>query len=162
MAESEGCARVHPVPAPTGAFGGTNRSRRFVEPGLPIISALSSVQNKKAPHFCEALLICMAESEGFEPPEGLTLRLISSQVHSTGLCQLSLKCGYLNEKILTVKPKLIYGSLNGCQIVNLLILHTTMTHTPLLQTIFDRKRLKSGTKTHTKTLNNSLPFRSIT
>ena len=31
----------------------------------------------------------MAESEGFEPPEGLTLRLISSQVHSTGLCQLS-------------------------------------------------------------------------
>ena len=31
----------------------------------------------------------MAESEGFEPPVGLTLRLISSQVHSTELCQLS-------------------------------------------------------------------------
>ncbi len=31
----------------------------------------------------------MAESEGFEPPIGLLLCLISSQVHSTGLCQLS-------------------------------------------------------------------------
>ncbi len=37
----------------------------------------------------------MAESEGFEPPEGLTLRLISSQVHSTGLCQLSRTTCYV-------------------------------------------------------------------
>jgi hypothetical protein len=32
----------------------------------------------------------MAESEGFEPPIDLRLCLISSQVHSTGLCQLSV------------------------------------------------------------------------
>lgn len=38
-----------------------------------------------------AFFFYMAESEGFEPPEGLTLRLISSQVHSTELCQLSVK-----------------------------------------------------------------------
>ena len=31
----------------------------------------------------------MAESEGFEPPIDLRLCLISSQVHSAGLCQLS-------------------------------------------------------------------------
>jgi hypothetical protein len=31
----------------------------------------------------------MAESEGFEPPVPFRVRLISSQVHSTGLCQLS-------------------------------------------------------------------------
>ena len=31
----------------------------------------------------------MAESEGFEPPIALRLCLISSQVHSTGLCHLS-------------------------------------------------------------------------
>jgi hypothetical protein len=31
----------------------------------------------------------MAESEGFEPPIALRLWLISSQLHSTGLCQLS-------------------------------------------------------------------------
>src|ERR1700743_1377427 len=33
----------------------------------------------------------MAESEGFEPPIALRLCLISSQVHSTGLCQLSAR-----------------------------------------------------------------------
>lgn len=32
----------------------------------------------------------MAESEGFEPPVAFRLRLISSQVHSTGLCHLSV------------------------------------------------------------------------
>jgi hypothetical protein len=32
----------------------------------------------------------MAESEGFEPPVPFRVRLISSQVHSTGLCQLSV------------------------------------------------------------------------
>ena len=33
----------------------------------------------------------LAESEGFEPPVPLRVRLISSQVHSTGLCQLSYR-----------------------------------------------------------------------
>ena len=32
----------------------------------------------------------MAESEGFEPPIDLRLCLISSQVHSTELCHLSI------------------------------------------------------------------------
>ena len=31
----------------------------------------------------------LAEREGFEPPVPLRVRLISSQVHSTGLCHLS-------------------------------------------------------------------------
>ena len=31
----------------------------------------------------------MAEREGFEPPVPAKVRLISSQVHSTGLCHLS-------------------------------------------------------------------------
>ncbi len=31
----------------------------------------------------------MAESEGFEPPIPVKVWLISSQLHSTGLCQLS-------------------------------------------------------------------------
>ena len=34
----------------------------------------------------------MAEREGFEPPIALRLCLISSQVHSTGLCHLSVFC----------------------------------------------------------------------
>ena len=34
-------------------------------------------------------LTYMAEREGFEPPIALRLCLISSQVHSTGLCHLS-------------------------------------------------------------------------
>jgi hypothetical protein len=40
----------------------------------------------------------MAESEGFEPPVPFRVRLISSQVHSTGLCQLSvvLQAGYFS------------------------------------------------------------------
>jgi hypothetical protein len=33
----------------------------------------------------------MAEREGFEPPIELPLCLISSQVHSTGLCHLSVE-----------------------------------------------------------------------
>ena len=33
--------------------------------------------------------ILLAEREGFEPPVPLRVRLISSQVHSTGLCHLS-------------------------------------------------------------------------
>jgi hypothetical protein len=34
----------------------------------------------------------MAEREGFEPPIPLRVCLISSQVHSTGLCHLSDSC----------------------------------------------------------------------
>ena len=37
----------------------------------------------------------MAEREGFEPPVPLRVRLISSQVHSTGLCHLSAFFNYL-------------------------------------------------------------------
>ena len=37
----------------------------------------------------------MAEREGFEPPVPVKVRLISSQVHSTGLCHLSVWCGGL-------------------------------------------------------------------
>jgi hypothetical protein len=33
--------------------------------------------------------MCMAEREGFEPPIPVKVCLISSQVHSTGLCHLS-------------------------------------------------------------------------
>jgi hypothetical protein len=36
----------------------------------------------------------VAESEGFEPPIALRRCLISSQVHSTGLCQLSCSCKF--------------------------------------------------------------------
>ncbi len=32
----------------------------------------------------------MAEGEGFEPPVGLRLHMISSHAHSTGLCQPSI------------------------------------------------------------------------
>src|SRR6185437_8055832 len=38
------------------------------------------------------LLRNLAEREGFEPPIALRLCLISSQVHSTGLCHLSVYC----------------------------------------------------------------------
>ena len=41
----------------------------------------------------------MAESEGFEPPIALRLCLISSQVHSTGLCQLSVPLVYLEFEV---------------------------------------------------------------
>ena len=45
----------------------------------------------------------MAESEGFEPPIALRLCLISSQVHSTGLCQLSAlsHCGSITCSVAT-------------------------------------------------------------
>ena|GEM_PF-2603303 len=36
----------------------------------------------------------MAEREGFEPPVPAKVRLISSQVHSTGLCHLSVSPVY--------------------------------------------------------------------
>src|SRR5579864_2275567 len=52
----------------------------------------------------------MAESEGFEPPIDLRLCLISSQVHSTGLCQLSTLLYFisglkLSPHALQVKPR---------------------------------------------------------
>ena len=60
----------------------------------------SDNQNKKTPALagvftfsikpCRMLSeVSMAEREGFEPPIALRLCLISSQVHSTGLCHLS-------------------------------------------------------------------------
>ena len=40
---------------------------------------------------CKLLIInVMAEREGFEPPIPVKVCLISSQVHSTGLCHLSV------------------------------------------------------------------------
>jgi hypothetical protein len=58
---------------------------------------LAGSQNKKCHTMCNkesCVLILnnlesMAEREGFEPPVPLRVRLISSQVHSTGLCHLS-------------------------------------------------------------------------
>jgi hypothetical protein len=50
----------------------------------------------------------MAESEGFEPPIALRLCLISSQVHSTGLCQLSC----LSSLLEIVSPEK-FGSIFG-------------------------------------------------
>src|ERR1700682_163142 len=46
----------------------------------------------------------MAESEGFEPPVAFRLRLISSQVHSTGLCQLSVAMQAVTPASLTLVP----------------------------------------------------------
>ena len=63
----------------------------MVEPsGLLTLAKLNfPISTKKPDTFLYRAFCCMAESEGFEPPEGLTLRLISSQVHSTELFQLS-------------------------------------------------------------------------
>ena len=81
LAESEGCARVRPVPDPSGACGGTNRSRRLVEQrGLSPSLYRSFIWPIKKPATCAGFSY-LAESEGFEPPVGLTPRLISSQVH---------------------------------------------------------------------------------
>ncbi len=49
----------------------------------------------------------VAEREGFEPPIDLRLCLISSQVHSTGLCHLSV---YLSYRKLSLMKKLSYIS----------------------------------------------------
>ena len=51
----------------------------------------------------------MAEREGFEPPIALRLCLISSQVHSTGLCHLSETPSYQSQqsrKTITAKSTL--------------------------------------------------------
>ena len=64
--------------------------RSFV--GSPTNAPRQAVNNL---FISKVLLNVMAESEGFEPPIALRLCLISSQVHSTGLCQLSAvsRCG---------------------------------------------------------------------
>jgi hypothetical protein len=45
----------------------------------------------------------MAEREGFEPPIALRLCLISSQVHSTGLCHLSALFSKIYRRLLAVQ-----------------------------------------------------------
>jgi hypothetical protein len=57
----------------------------FPKPSTALIGAEDSGRYKFL------MLKDMAESEGFEPPIALRLCLISSQVHSTGLCQLSYR-----------------------------------------------------------------------
>jgi hypothetical protein len=42
----------------------------------------------------------LAEREGFEPPIPVKVCLISSQVHSTGLCHLSVVLAYRNSSFL--------------------------------------------------------------
>ena len=49
----------------------------------------------------------MAEREGFEPPIPLRVCLISSQVHSTGLCHLS-SCVYNNLRGFFIVPSAHY------------------------------------------------------
>ena len=44
---------------------------------------------RRKPAISGGFLKLMAEREGFEPPIALRLWLISSQLHSTGLCHLS-------------------------------------------------------------------------
>ncbi len=57
-----------------------SRGRAFCTVFLSVKSVFSTVAIEKQE---------MAEREGFEPPIALRLCLISSQVHSTGLCHLS-------------------------------------------------------------------------
>ncbi len=61
--------------------------------------------NKKGVPLGTPFLFNLAESEGFEPPVGFRLRLISSQVHSTGLCQLSLTTGRILTNLCWVSTK---------------------------------------------------------
>ena len=46
----------------------------------------------------------MAEREGFEPPIPVKVWLISSQLHSTGLCHLSALCLPVNIDEFTMLP----------------------------------------------------------
>ena len=57
----------------------------------------------------------LAEREGFEPPVPLRVRLISSQVHSTGLCHLSA-CSLITVKQQdAISPRLVYREMSyGC------------------------------------------------
>jgi hypothetical protein len=55
----------------------------------------------------------MAEREGFEPPIDLRLCLISSQVHSTGLCHLSAFLYFISgERIAASLNRRIYSESN--------------------------------------------------
>jgi hypothetical protein len=58
----------------------------------------------------------MAESEGFEPPIDLRLCLISSQVHSTGLCQLSVYKAKQINQIQRIGLVAECGLLQWCQL----------------------------------------------
>jgi hypothetical protein len=66
----------------SGAAPWTINSRRRYRWKLRLVTLLNF---RGCPHPSER----MAEREGFEPPIALRLCLISSQVHSTGLCHLS-------------------------------------------------------------------------
>ncbi len=66
----------------------------FVEPtGSHLIPQTLNTKNPRQAR----VFLYLAEREGFEPPEGLTLRLISSQVHSAGLCHLSVRDAHIKE-----------------------------------------------------------------
>ena len=64
-----------------------------------MFSTKSKLHTKKNRAHDRPLLVysndLMAEREGFEPPVPLRVRLISSQVHSTGLCHLSVADGLM-------------------------------------------------------------------
>jgi hypothetical protein len=47
----------------------------------------------------------MAEREGFEPPVPVKVRLISSQVHSTGLCHLSAGVRLISSLLVALRPR---------------------------------------------------------
>ena len=53
------------------------------------VAAYEKTANTRNPPSLAGSFILMAEREGFEPPIALRLWLISSQLHSTGLCHLS-------------------------------------------------------------------------
>ena len=71
---------------------------------------------------------CMAEREGFEPPIALRLCLISSQVHSTGLCHLSAIFKHLRDDPKdSVLPLAVLMALGASDIQRrLLVVHTVM------------------------------------
>jgi hypothetical protein len=66
----------------------------------------------------------MAEREGFEPPIDLRLCLISSQVHSTGLCHLSAFFYFISGDLITasfslrIYPEASRETRHGCGVRN--------------------------------------------
>ena len=77
---------------------------------------------------CLFSIIYMAEREGFEPPIALRLCLISSQVHSTGLCHLSAIFKHLRDDPKdSVLPLAVLMALGASDIQRrLLVVHTVM------------------------------------
>ncbi len=69
-----------PLLKPCGAHQAHERTGQYTRPADTVVGTDANIFRRKRR---------MAESEGFEPPIALRLCLISSQVHSTGLCQLS-------------------------------------------------------------------------